>query len=167
VSRRATWAASAGMWPWVGLAALLCAGCATVDMTKYPDPHGHKIAVHLEKSSPYHVEDLTRSDDILPMFTPSAENAMTNAAHTLAASLDMTHHQFYGYKVPVLVLLRDGRPFATFVSHTWPNRPMVRLAWLDNQYVCFDLPAGDVIGWHYLVDAEAGCAVFAAPYADQ
>ncbi len=167
MTRLVTRAAAAATRFRIGLVALICAGCATVDITKYPDPHRHKIAVHQEKSSSYHVNDLTKSDGILPLFDPPAQNAVTNAGHTLSASIDSTHHQFYGYRVPVLVLLHNGRPYATFVSNTWPNRPMERVAWLDNRYVCFDLPAGDIIGWHYVVDAENACAVFAVPYVDQ
>lgn len=147
---------------------LLLTGCATLPpVSDLADPHGHRIAVHGEASSPYHVKDLTRSEELLPLYKGVSGESVFNPSHTLAAAIGTTHHQFFGYGVPVIVLLRGGRPFATFVSKTWPNRPMGELAWLDDRRVCFDLFAGENMGWHYVVDAESGRAVFATPFADQ
>lgn len=148
---------------------LLCAGCATRSpVFSIPDPHDHAQAVHQEKASPFHVKDLKSADPVrVPLLRSVADTTIANPTNTLAAAIGLTHHQFYGYAVPVFLLLRNDRPYKAFVSHTWPNRAMGGIAWLDNRLVCFDLLAGEHIGWHYVIDAEKARVVFAAPYADQ
>jgi hypothetical protein len=150
------------------LVSALCTGCSTLPpVSSFPDPHGHKTPVHLQKSSPYHVKDMTANDpNLLILKKPDSSTVVFNQAKNLAAVIATTPHQFYGYAVPVLVLLRDGKPYICFVSKTWPNRPFDGLAWLDNRLLTFDLMAGEDKGWHYIIDAEAGRAVFATPFND-
>ena len=102
----------------------------------------------------------------LSLQKPDERAVIFNPARTLAAVMSATPHQFYGYPVPALVMLRDGKPFLCFVSKTWPNRPFGDIAWLDNRLLTFDLVAGESMGWHYVVDAEAGRAIFATPFND-
>ena len=151
------------------LFALLFSGCATVaDLTKFPDPHHHTIAVHRENSSPHHVRDMeAQNPHKLILRKPDMADAVTNASRTCVAALTTMQHVIYGSDVSVLLIFRHDKEPLCFISHTWPDRAMEGLVWLDDRLLAFDLMAGANLGWHYVIDADDALPVFAAPFMDE
>lgn len=150
------------------MASLLMAGCVSPPVNKRPDPHHHTIQVHLQKSSPFHARDMESVDPMKVMARiPKDSEYLPNESQTKMIALGSMIHSFMGYPVPVVVLFdASGRSRSCFVSHTWPNRAIDRVEWIDDRLFTFDQFAGENLGWHYVVDSKLRKTIFATPFSD-